>query len=125
MKKFFLLFFCCFVLQSLQLMAQNNIPPPPTYVEDAWNNDEDGDRSLSCSPSLTRDAHSLYLYSEKQLENLYIGISNAQGDMYYVETTTVTAGVKYAVSIEELPMGTYYFTISKGNRYIVWCFTKS
>ena len=100
---------------------EETIPP----VQNDWDDGADPNRSLSSSPSLTRDAHSLYLYSEKQLENLYIGISNAQGAMYYVETTTVIAGVKYAVSIEELPMGTYYFTISKGNRYIVWCFTKS
>ena len=105
-----------------QLKADKNNGVIPT--EDKWEQNADGDRSLSQSPSLFKDANFVYVYSEKQLDNLYIGITDMNWNVVYDETTTVPAGVYYAVSIASLPAGTYYITIMQGSKYIIGMFVK-
>ena len=125
MRKFILLLSCCFMLLSLQLTAKNSIPPsPPINVEDGWDKNEDGDRSLSSSPSLFKDANFVYVYSEKQLDNVTIGITDMQGNTYHYEVTTVPAGIYYAVSIDSLPVGQYYLCVYQGSNYVIGIFTK-
>ena len=63
---------------------------PPENAK--WDNEEDPDRSLSSSPSLFKDANSVYVYSEKQLDNLTIGITDMQGNTYHYEVTTLPDG---------------------------------
>ena len=100
---------------------KEDIPP----VQDSWNNkNADGNRSLLCSPSLFKDANHLYVYTEKQLDNLTIGITDMQGNVYHQEVTTVPAGMYYAISIESLPDGQYYLCIYQGNNYIIGIFQK-
>ena len=121
-KIFYLLL--CFVAISIQLHAasdKKDVPP----IEDSWvNKNADGDRSLSQSPSLFKDANFVYVYSEKQLDNLYIGITDMMGNVVYEETTTVPACVYYAVSIESLPAGSYYISIIQGSKYVIGVFVK-
>lgn len=116
-----LLLFISFSLPSF-IYAENEKVEIPT--EDKWGEKADGDRSLSNSPSLFKDANFVYAYSEKQLDNLTIGITDMQGNVYHQEVTTVPAGMYYAISIESLPDGQYYLSIYQGNNYIIGIFQK-
>ena len=108
--------FCIFAKSD-----KETLPP----VEDSWIDDKaDGDRSLSSSPFLFKDATSVYVYSEKQLDNLSIGITDMQGNVYHYEVTTVPACMYYAISIESLPAGQYYLCIYQGSNYIIGIFQK-
>lgn len=115
----------CLVALPLYVLAKDNKKEDVPPVQDCWNNDKaDGDRSLSNSPSLFKDANSVYVYSEKQLDNLTIGITDMQGNVYHQEVTTVPAGMYYAISIESLPAGQYYLCIYQGSNYIIGIFQK-
>ena len=97
------------------------VPP----VEDSWNDDKaDGDRSLFGLPSLLKDVNHVYVYSEKLLDNVTIGITDMQGNTYYYEVTTVPACTYYAISIESLPAGTYYLCVYQGSNYVIGIFQK-
>ena len=67
----------------------------------------------------------MYVYSEKQLDNLSIGITDMQGNVYHCEVTTVPACMYYAISIETLPAGQYYLSIYQGSNYVIGIFSKS
>ena len=99
---------------------ENKKDIPPTNVK--WDEEEDPYRSLSSSPSLFKDANFVYVYSEKQLDNLTIGITDMQGNVYHQEVTTVPAGMYYAISIESLPEGQYYLSIYQGSNYVIGLF---
>ena len=124
MRKNLLLLTCCLIIFPLQFAAKPSIPPPPIHVEDGWDKNEDGDRSFSSSPSLFKDANFVYVYSEKQLDNVTIGITDMQGNTYHYEVTTIPACTYYAVSIESLPAGTYYLSIYQGSNYAIGIFQK-
>ena len=121
MKRILYLFFCCMMFIPLQLSADEN--STVISVEDKWDKELDGDRSLSSSPSLFKDVNFVYVYSEKQLDNLTIGITDMQGNVYHQEVTTVPAGMYYAISIESLPEGQYYLSIYQGSNYMIGTFT--
>ena len=122
--KIIYLLLCLFTL-PLYVLAKDNKKEDVPPVQDCWNNDKaDGDRSQSNSPSLFKDANFVYAYSEKQLDNLTIGITDIQGNVYHQEVTTVPAGMYYAISIESLPDGQYYLCIYQGNNYIIGIFQK-
>lgn len=89
-----------------------------------WNNEEDPNRSLPCAPSLFRDASYAYVYSEKQLDNLTIGIIDMQGNTYYYEVTTIPACTYYAIPIESFPTGQYYIWVYQENNYLIGQFNK-
>lgn len=122
--KIIYLLLCLFTL-PLYVLAKDNKKEDVPPVQDCWNNDKaDGDRSLSNSPSLFKDANSVYVYSEKQLDNLTIGITDMQGNVYYQEVTNIPAGMYYAISIESLPVGQYYLCIYQGSNYVIGTFIK-
>mgnify|MGYP003509739032 CR=1 FL=1 len=108
----------------LYISANNDkeVVPP---VENGWNNDKaDGDRSLSISPSLFKEVNHVYVYSEKQLDNLTIGITDMQGNTYHYEVTTIPACTYYAVSIDSLPSGQYNLCVYQGSNYVMGVFAK-
>lgn len=123
MRKYLLLLTCCLIIFPLQFAAKPSIPPPPIHVEDGWDKNEDGDRSFSSSPSLFKDANFVYVYSEKQLDNVTIGITDMQGNTYHYEVTTIPACTYYAVSIDSLPSGQYYLCVYQGSNYVIGMFT--
>ena len=89
LKKIF--FVMCLSALSFCVSAKKDkeVVPP---VEDSWNDDKaDGNRSLSSSPFLFKDVNCVYVYSEKQLDNLTIGITDMMGNVYHYEVTTVPA----------------------------------
>lgn len=88
---------------------------------DKWEKTNERDNS---SPELYQSESSVYVYSEKQLDNLTIGITDMTGNVYHEEVTTVPAGVYYAISIEMLPIGQYYLCIYQGSNYVIGLFNK-
>ena len=116
----FLLLFVLLVISPSVNATEDEREIPPTNAK--WDK-EDPDRSLSNVPILTRDATHVYVYSEKQLDNLTIGITDIQGNTYHYEVTTVPACTYYAISIEQLPEGSYYFCIYQGSNYVIGHFS--
>lgn len=88
------------------------------------NWDIEDDRSISSEPILSQDANNIYIYSEKQLDNLSIEIKDLSGNVVYSTVTTVPAGVEYPISIATLPKGEYFFTIAEDNNYMIGYFIK-
>lgn len=86
-----------------------------------WENTNDRDNS---SPQLYQDNYYVYIYSEKELDNLSIGITDMQGNVYHEEVTLISAEKYYAISIESLPLGEYYLCVYQNNNYVIGIFTK-
>ena len=101
------------------LCAEKKKDPIPK--DGTW--EQTNDRSNN-SPQLYQDDSYVYVYSEKQLDNLYIGITNMQGNVFYEETTTVPAGMYYAIPTQSLPSGMYYLYIIQGSNYVIGTFSQ-
>ena len=117
MRKLFIIltsvFFCISNIYAEE--KKREIPPNGN-----WENTNDRNTS---SPQLYQDDSSVYVYSEKQLDNLTIGIIDMQGNTYHYEVTDVPACTYYAVSIDSLPSGQYYFCLYQGNNYVIGIFS--
>ena len=118
MKNKVLIFLSFLFAVSFAFAANEKIPIPP---DQGWGGTNERDNTC---PQLYQDDSSVYVYSEKQLDNLYIGITDMLGNVVYEETTTVPACVYYAVSIESLPAGSYYISIIQGSKYVIGVFVK-
>ena len=117
----FLMFVAVLLITSPLMNASEDsreIPPPDVK----WD-EEDPNRSLPNAPSLSRDANHVYVYSEKQLDNVTIGITDMMGNTYHYEVTTVPACTFYAVSIASLPAGQYYLCVYQGSNYVIGMFS--
>ena len=70
LKIFF--FVTCLIVFPTCLLAEekNEIPP----IQNNWDKESDDNRSFSSLPSLFKDANSVHVYFEKQLDNVTIGI---------------------------------------------------
>ena len=88
--------------------------------DEKWERTNDRDTN---SPQLYQSESSVYVYSEKQLDNVTIGITDMQGNTYHYEVTTIPAGTYYAVSIESLPSGQYYLCVYQGSNYVIGIFS--
>ena len=89
--------------------------------DNEWEETNERDTS---SPQLYQSESSVYIYYEKQLDNVTIGITDMQGNTYHYEVTTVPAGMYYAISIESLPAGMYYLCVYQGSNYVIGTFNK-
>lgn len=120
LKLFMFLAFCCCFSFSIAAATEEKKEIPPDIK---WDEELDPDRSLSNPPTLYRDVCNVYVYSEKQLDNVTIGITDMQGNTYHYEVTTIPAGTYYAVSIDSLPSGQYHFCVYQGSKYVIGMFT--
>ena len=111
----FILSLVCFILIPINAFSIK-------ITDKNWDDSVDF-RSLT-EPILSQDANAIYIYSEKQLDNLSIEIKDLSGNVVYSTVTTVLAGVKYPTPITTLPKGEYFFTITKGHNYIIGYFIK-
>ena len=87
--------------------------------DNAW--EKTNERDIS-SPQLYQSESTVYVYSEKQLDNVTIGITDMRGNTYHYEVTTVPACTYYAVSIDSLPSGQYYLYVFQGSNYVIGIF---
>ncbi|MBQ4055902.1 MAG: DUF3244 domain-containing protein [Bacteroidaceae bacterium] len=115
--KFFIIYLTLFFFSIGNIYAEKE----PIPDDHKWG--QSGDRENN-SPQLYQDDTYVYVYSEKQLDNLYIGITDMLGNVFYEETTTVPAGQYYAIPISSLPDGTYYLSIIQGSNYVIGIFSK-
>lgn len=113
MRNFYLILMMLFLGMPLQAVADKKVEIPK---DEKWDKNDERDNS---SPKLYKDDFNVYVYSEKQLDNLTIGITDMQGNVYHQEMTTVPACTYYAISIESLPVGTYYISIIQGSNYVI------
>ena len=118
MKKL-LFIIMCLVFGLSQLHAENDKTPIPT--NDKWEKKNDRDTS---SPQLYQSESSVYVYSEKQLDNVTIGITDMQGNTWHYEVTTIPACTYYAISIDSLPAGQYYLCVYQGSNYVIGTFSQ-
>ena len=118
MKNFYLILICLLLGLSAQVYADEKREIPEDYK---WERTNDRENTV---PQLYQDATSVYVYSVKQLDNLSIGITDMQGNVYHYEVTTVPACMYYAISIETLPAGQYYLSIYQGSNYVIGIFSK-
>ncbi len=118
MKKYYLILIGLLLGLSQQVYADEKRKIPDS---DKW--EKTNDRDIS-SPQLYQSESFVYVYSEKQLDNVTIGITDMMGNTYHYEVTTIPASMYYAVSIESLPAGQYYFCVYQGSNYIIGVFTK-
>ena len=89
--------------------------------DNEWEETNERDTS---SPQLYQSESSVYIYYEKQLDNVTIGITDMQGNTYHYEVTTVPACTYYAISIDSLPAGMYYLCVYQGSNYVIGTFNK-
>ena len=115
-KYLFLCILCCFSCLALQAERK-----PIDPKQDGWERTNERDFS---SPQLYQSESSVYVYYEKQLDNVTIGITDMQGNTYHYEVTTIPACTYYAVSIDSLPGGQYYFCVYQGSNYVIGIFQK-
>ena len=99
------LFFC---IGSIYAEGDKKVIPK----DNEWEKTNERDTS---SPQLYQSESSVYVYSEKQLDNVTIGITDMQGNTCHYEVTTVPACTYYAVSIDSLPSGQYYLCVYQGS----------
>ena len=115
--KSLLILFCLFISQS----GYAEDPPPKLSQTDNWEETNERDTS---SPQLYQSDSFVYVYSEKLLDNVTIGITDMQGNTFHYEVTTIPACTYYAVSIESLPSGMYYLCVYQGSNYVIGIFNK-
>ena len=108
--RFLFLFFASLFFGTSIIYAEGNEKVIPKDYK--WEDTENRDTSY---PQLYQSESSVYVYSEKQLDNLTIGIADMQGNTYHYEVTTIPACTYYAVSIDSLPSGQYYLCVYQGS----------
>lgn len=118
MRSFYLILTMLLLGMPLQAVTEKKVEIPK---DEKWDKNDERDNS---SPKLYKDDFNVYVYSEKQLDNLTIGITDMQGNLYHQEVTTVPAGMYYAISIESFPAGTYYISVIQGSSYVIGTFQK-
>lgn len=113
--KGFILGLLCFTLVPTSIFSIN-------VTDKNWGREDD--RSISSKPTLSQDDNAIYIYSDKELEDLSIQIKDLSGNIVYSTIATVPAGIEYPTAIGTLPQGDYLFVIAQGSKYIVGHFTK-
>ena len=117
MKTLLTIFACLFFgIGSIYAEGDKKVIPK----DNEWEETNDRDTS---SPQLYQSESSVYVYSEKELDNVTIGITDMQGNTYHYEVTTIPACTYYAVSIDSLPSGQYYLCFYQGSKYVNGMFT--
>lgn len=108
---------CCLVpaLFSMVAYAENIL------VKDNWENSVDN-RSLSSCPTLIKEENTLFVLSDKVLENLSIAITSEDGRQVYLELYNVTVDAEYVIPIDLLPAGNYCITVMQGANYVIGYF---
>ena len=117
--RFLFLFFASLFFGTSIIYAEGNEKVIPKDYK--WEDTENRDTSY---PQLYQSESSVYVYSEKQLDNVAIGITDMQGNTCHYEVTTVPACTYYAVSIDSLPSGQYYLCVYQGSNYVMGVFVK-
>ena len=83
-------------------MAENTL----VSIEDKWNTTND--RSILFTPQLSIDEQNIYIYSEKELNDLEVIIKDSLGNVIYYNVTTVSEYTTYPILIDNWNRRVYY-----------------
>lgn len=89
-------------------MAENTL----VSIEGTW--DIEDERSISFAPQLSIDEQNIYIYSEKELNDLEVIIKDSLGNVIYYNVTTVSGYTTYPILIDNWSKGKYTMQIKKG-----------
>lgn len=113
MKHFYSIFICLFLFFSQRIIAENVVKIPDVQWE------EDNERTTTTAPKLSIDDSFLYIYSEKQLENVTISIQNTNGNIIYSIVTTIPCCQTYSIPVSNLNNGEYSLLLTIDNKYLL------
>lgn len=82
---------------------------------------EDG-RSVSLFLSI--EGNNLYIYSDKQWENIGIQVVDTNGRTIHVDVITIPAEQELTIPLSYLPEGNYQVVLTKDNQPVTWYLTK-
>jgi hypothetical protein len=112
MKNAVLVLTAFLLLFPYKLMAENKV----ISIEDGW--DIENDRSISFVPQLSIDEQNIYIYSEKELNDLEVIIKDSLGNVIYYNVTTVSGYTTYPILIDNWNKGEYTIQLKKGSSYM-------
>ena len=112
MKNAVLVLTAFLLLFPYKLMAENKV----ISIEDGW--DIENDRSISFVPQLSIDEQNIYIYSEKELNDLEVIIKDSLGNVIYYNVTTVSEYTTDPILIDNWNKGEYTIQLKKGSRYM-------
>ena len=112
MKNAVLVLTAFLLLFPYKLMAENKV----ISIEDGW--DIENDRSISFAPQLSIDEQNIYIYSEKELNDLEVIIKDSLGNVIYYNVTTVSEYTTYPILIDNWNKGEYTIQLKKESSYM-------
>lgn len=113
MKNAVLVLTAFLLLFPYKLMAENKV----ISIEDGWNIEDE--RSISFAPQLSIDEQNIYIYSEKELNDLEVIIKDSLGNVIYYNVTTVSEYTTYPILIDNWNKGEYTIQIREKSNYLV------
>lgn len=113
MKNILLVLTAFLFLIPSELIAENTI----TSIESKWNTTDE--RSISFSPQLSIDEQNIYIYSEKELNDLEVIIKDSLGNVIYYNVTTVPECTTYSIDITDFGKGDYTIQMIEASNYLI------
>ena len=101
------------LLFPYKLMAENKV----ISIEDGWNIEDE--RSISFAPQLSIDEQNIYIYSEKELNDLEVIIKDSLGNVIYYNVSTVSECTTYPIDITDFRKGYYTIQIIEASNYLI------
>ena len=111
MKNIVLVLAAFLLLFPYKLMAENKV----ISIEDGW--DIENDRSISFV-QLSIDEQNIYIYSEKELNDLEVIITDSLGNVIYYNVTAVSEYTTYPINITDFRTGNYTIQMIEKYNYI-------
>ena len=112
MKNAVLVLAAFLLLFPYKLMAENKV----ISIEDGWN--IENDRSISFVPQLSIDGQNIYIYSEKELNDLEVIIKDSLGNVIYYNVVTISEYTTYPILIDNWNKGEYTIQLKKESSYM-------
>mgnify|MGYP003233057137 CR=1 FL=1 len=113
MKNAVLVLAAFLLLFPYKLMAENKV----ISIEDGWN--IENDRSISFVPQLSIDGQNIYIYSEKELNDLEVIIKDSLGNVIYYNVTTIPECTTYSIDITDFGKGDYTIQMIEASNYLI------
>ena len=120
-----------FILGLVFLMFVSSVVYPNRVKDTEQSWEEEEDRSIISSPTLSIDENNIYIHSNKLLDGLNVKIINIKGNVLYNDIITVSSEIEYPFSCNDFTASNakvtlkythYKIFISKGNNYLIGYF---
>lgn len=114
MKNAVLVLTAFLLLFPYKLMAENKV----ISIEDGWNIEDE--RSISFAPQLSIDEQNIYIYSEKELNDLEVIIKDSLGNVIYYNVSTVSECTTYPIDITKRIL---HYTNNRSKQLPYWLYS--